>query len=273
MGSCCPEKIIEQKEIDVKPIPKRITKIIDSQLELSVCKIYINENECATGFLCKIPFPDEFNLLPVLMTNNHVINKEYFLKNKIIKISFDDDKNFKLLENVQETKFYSNKTYDISIIAIFPNKDNLNNFLELDNNIWKNEKEDKQDIYLLQYPNGNDSCVSYGKIKDIQEYEIEYTCSTEFGSSGGPIILLGSFKVIGIHKGSGKNKEDIIFLDIIQSDAYNYGTLLKYPIIEFKKKFEEKNKEKNEIKVEVKNEIKNEEKNEIKVEVKNRNKS
>ncbi len=83
MGCCCPEKIIEQKEIDVKPIPNRITKIINSQLELSVCKIYINENEYATGFLCKIPFPDEFNLLPVLMTNNHVINKEYFLKNKI----------------------------------------------------------------------------------------------------------------------------------------------------------------------------------------------
>ena len=273
MGASSNKKYINEKEKKVKPIPKRITKIINSQLEESVCKIYINKNESGTGFLCKIPFPDEFKYLPTLITNNHVINEEYFKKNKIIKISFDDDKNFKLLENVQETKFYSNKTYDISIIAIFPNKDNLNNFLELDNNIWKNEKEDKQDIYLLQYPNGNDSCVSYGKIKDIQEYEIEHTCSTEFGSSGGPIILLGSFKVIGIHKGSGKNKEDIIFLDIIQSDAYNYGTLLKYPIIEFKKKFEEKNKEKNEIKVEVKNEIKNEEKNEIKVEVKNRNKS
>ena len=105
MGSCCPEKIIEQKEKDVKPIPNRITKIINSQLELSVCKIYINEKESATGFLCKIPFPDEFNLLPVLMTNNHVINKEYFLKNKIIKISFDDDKNIKLLEKVQDRKF------------------------------------------------------------------------------------------------------------------------------------------------------------------------
>ena len=147
---------------------------------------------------------------------------------------------------------FSNKTYDISIIEIFPNKDNLNNFLELDNNIWKNEKKDKQDIYLLQYPNGNESSVSHGKIKDIQEYEIEHTCSTEFGSSGGPIILLDSFKVIGVHKGSGKNKED-----------NNYGTLLMYPIIEFKKKFEEKN----EIKNEEKNEIKNEEKNEIKNEI------
>ena len=119
MGASSNKIYREEKEKKVKPIPNRITKIINSQLELSVCKIYINENERGTGFLCKIPFPDEFKLLPVLITNNHVINEEYFQKNKIIKISFDDDKINKLLEIVPERKFYSNKTYDISIIEIF----------------------------------------------------------------------------------------------------------------------------------------------------------
>ena len=82
----------------VKPIPNRIIRIIKSQLERSVCKIYINEENCGTGFLCKIPFPDEFTLLPALITNNHVINEEYFQNNEIIKISFDDDKIYKLLK-------------------------------------------------------------------------------------------------------------------------------------------------------------------------------
>jgi V8-like Glu-specific endopeptidase len=256
MGASSNKIYREEKEKKVKPIPNRITKIINSQLELSVCKIYINENESGTGFLCKIPFPDEFKYLPTLITNNHVINKEYFQKNKIIKISFNDDNYTKLLEIIPERKFYSNKAYDISIIEIFPKKDNLNHFLELDYYYDKNEKEEKQNIYVLQYLNGNESCVSYGNIINIKEFEIQHTCSTEDGSSGGPIILLESNKVIGVHKGSGRNKED-----------NNYGTLLNYPINEFNEKFEAKNEIKNKGKDEVKNEIKKEERNEIKNEI------
>ena len=174
----------------------------------------------------------------------------------LIKISFDDDKNIKLLEIIPERKFYSNEIYDISIIEIFPNKDSINHFLELDYNYGKNEKEVKQNIYILHYPNGNESCLSYGNIEKIKAYEIEHTCSTEVGSSGAPIILLETFKVIGIHKGSGKNKAD-----------NNYGTLLKYPIIEFIEKNEIKNEIKNELKNELKNEIENEIKNEFKNEI------
>jgi hypothetical protein len=200
----------EEKEMEVKPIPKPINKIINSQLEVNVCKIYINEDQRGTGFLCKIPFPDEFKLLPVLITNNHVINEEYFQKNKIIKISFDDDKIINLLEIVPERKFYSNKTYDISIIEIFPKKDNLNKFLEIDYNYDENENKEKQNIYVLHYLNGNESCVSYGNIIDIKEYEIEHKCTTEYGSSGGPIILLKTNKVIGVHKVVEKVKKLII---------------------------------------------------------------
>ena len=44
-------------------------------MKKNVCKIKIG-NEQSTGFFCKIPFPDENNLLPVFITNNHVINKK-----------------------------------------------------------------------------------------------------------------------------------------------------------------------------------------------------
>ena len=30
-----------------------------------------------TGFFCKIPFPNNNHLLPVLITNNHVMNELY----------------------------------------------------------------------------------------------------------------------------------------------------------------------------------------------------
>ena len=88
----CNKKYKEEKEMKIKPIPKRINK------KLIISKIYINENERGTGFLIKIPFPDEFKLLIVLIANNHAINGEYFLENKIIKISFGDD-NFYVIRN------------------------------------------------------------------------------------------------------------------------------------------------------------------------------
>ena len=66
---------------------------------------------------------------------------------------------------------------------------------------------------------------SVGYIKDINKFDIIHKCSTEPGSSGGPIMLLNIFKVIGIHKGGSSIYEE------------NYGTFLKFPIIEFNSKF------------------------------------
>ena len=50
------------------------SKKIVEQMEKCICKLKIDEIE-ATGFFCKIPFPDKNNMLPVFITNNHVINK------------------------------------------------------------------------------------------------------------------------------------------------------------------------------------------------------
>ena len=248
MGASSNKKYKEKKKIK-ESTNQELMNYINSQFKQSVCKIYINENECGTGFLCKIPFPDEFILLPALITNNHIINEEYLNKNKKIKISFDEGKIIKFLKIIPERKFFSKETYDISIIQIIPNKDDLNLFLELDFNFDENENKVNKDIYLLKYPKGNESCASFGKIKDIKEYKIEHTCSKEDRSSGGPIILLETFKVIGVHKGS---EEDNI-----------YGVLLKYPINEFYKNFEAINKKKDEIR-----NVNNGKKNEIIVKLK-----
>jgi len=44
-----------------------------------------------TGFLCKISFPDSKKLLPVLITNNHVLEEKHILINKEIKFSLKDN--------------------------------------------------------------------------------------------------------------------------------------------------------------------------------------
>ena len=42
-----------------------------------------------------------------------------------------------------ERKFYTSKEYDVSIIEIFPNKDNIHHFLEFN----QNEEIEKKEIY------------------------------------------------------------------------------------------------------------------------------
>ena len=55
------------------------TKKIKEQMEKNICKINIGKSQ-GTGFFCKIPFPDLNNMLPVLITNNHIINNELLYK-------------------------------------------------------------------------------------------------------------------------------------------------------------------------------------------------
>ena len=49
-----------------------------------------------------------------------------------------------------------------------------------------------KDIYIVQYPGGNDLSYSEGKIKDIINYELIYDASTQSGTSGSLCIYPAS---------------------------------------------------------------------------------
>ena len=70
-----------------------------------------------------------------------------------------------------------------------------------------------KEIYIPQFPGGKLK-YSRGMITNINNFQITHTASTEFGSSGSPIFLENSTKVIGMHKAGGKNKKE------------NYGILI-----------------------------------------------
>ena len=55
-------------------ISKEQTNKIINQLNTCVCKINKSNGDNATGFFCKISF--SYSFLPVLITNNHVLNEE-----------------------------------------------------------------------------------------------------------------------------------------------------------------------------------------------------
>jgi len=214
----------QEKLIEEQPIPVSIdgTKKILFQMENYICKIYLKNGEKGTGFFCKIPFNDD--ILPVLITNNHVLKENDIKDNNIIEISINKEVKEIKIDNLRKKYTNSDKNIDITIIEIRPNKDGIYNYLELDeNDINEDEKNieleyKKKSIYILHYPKGKLN-VSYGLINNIIDNKrINHYCRTEEGSSGSPILSLETFRVIGIHYGSS------------QTNKMNYGTFIKYAI-------------------------------------------
>ena len=200
---------------------------ISEQMTKNICKIKIG-GEQGTGFFCKIPFPDLNNMLPVLITNNHIINSNLLYKNNT-KISMKTkEHSSEIIINLNNRKKYTDEKYDITIIEL-KEKDNIKNFLDLDekiiyniiNNSNENDEYIDETVYIIQYPEGQLS-VSYGVIETIfvdKRFNFSHKCCTRGGSSGSPILNLKN-KIIGIHKKSYSNK-------------YNKGTFINYPIKEF----------------------------------------
>ena len=197
---------------------------INEQMIKSVCVIDLG-NLKGTGFFCKIPFPDNNNLLTTLITCNHILNEEYLNKNKSILI-FSNNLNEKREIYIEDRIKYTNKEYDITIIEVKSEKDHIYNFLELE----KFESEEKLiglSVYLMQYAKGENCLVSFGNIKRIKDKKIIYFCWTTFGSAGGPIISCLNHKVIGVHFGAIKKDGKEIFKKL--------GTLLSSVLPEFQK--------------------------------------
>ena len=118
-------------------------------MENCICKINLIEG-FGTGFFCAIPFPDLNNLLPVLITNNHVLNKEYLKKGKEITFTTNDERNFYKIIIDERRKVYTNeKPFDVTIIEIKKKDKNIleNIFLEIDEQIFNSNINLYDDIY------------------------------------------------------------------------------------------------------------------------------
>jgi V8-like Glu-specific endopeptidase len=221
------EVLIQDQPI---PVPIEGIKKILFQLENCICQIYNKNGGKGTGFFTKILFKNK--LLPVLITNNHVLEEKDIKDNEIIELTMYDKKengNKDISIKIDNLRIrYTNSEIDITIIEIKPEEDKINsNYLEIEEEEMTEKEYRKRSIYILHYP--NKKYVSYGLINELREYKtIIHYCNTEDGSSGSPILSLETYKVMGVHYG-GKKK-------------HNYGTYIKYAINEINKKYEKKYK-------------------------------
>ena len=88
------------------------------------------------------------------MTNYHIINEKSYIENNELNSLINDDKDVKILNLGIIRKTYFNEKYDLAMIEL-KEEDNINHFLELDDNLFENEiKAFYKDIsiYVIQYP-------------------------------------------------------------------------------------------------------------------------
>ena len=126
------EYIFEAKCGDSVEIEETIKKKLLEKAEKATCKIIVN-NEIGTGFFCKIPFNNNKNIIKVLFTNNHVLNKESLKIGKIINIIYKGKtKNSKITKDSLILTDSRNYTIglDYSCIEIF-DSDGIEDFYEI----------------------------------------------------------------------------------------------------------------------------------------------
>ena len=219
----------------VKPISLKQTNIILNQMQTCVCRIH-NGAKKGTGFFLKIPY--QKNDLPVLITNNHVLGEEKIAEGQLITLSLqslNDEETTINIEIDNGRKRYTNEILDVTIIEL-NNSDNIKHFLTLDKkviNIISSENKDRTEyfnniyesisLYILKYVENN-ILASFGLLQQISQNSIYHKCSTVYGSSGSPIILLETNEVIGVHFGSAERTHNI-----------NKGTFLVEPIRQFQR--------------------------------------
>ena len=221
------EEIKKEKFINssTNPIFLEGAENIISQMKKCVCKIHLVNGQKNSGFFCKIPYPDNSHILYALVTCSFIIPKELLNEGSKIHISINDDKEYKEIKYSDSRKVYINNKFAITILELKP-EDKIDNYLEIDPNVFKDNNIiknffEKTSIYVLHYLKGSKVACSSGLIKDLENFSIIHLCNTESGSSGGPILSMDTFKVIGVHVGASNNND------------FNKGVFIKFPIVEF----------------------------------------
>ena len=177
-------------------IEKEIEDILFQKGRNSTCKI-ITKQSNGTGFFCKIPYYQKE--IKVLFTNNHILNEEMIKIKKNIHFVYKLKR--KMIEITPQRICLTNQLLDYTIIEIFDD-DGIDDFFEIENKEYEdiNEIFLNEDIAIIQYPKGGPLKINGGHLKNINDYNIEHSVSTEHGSSGSPIILFErNFEIIGNH--------------------------------------------------------------------------
>ena len=207
-----PKTINEINFRRIEPMSEHELKDLYSN-QPSMCKINFQKEEgsinhsSGTGFFCEIN-DDNIPFKKALFTNNHVLNENSIKINKDIEFECMGKKN--KIQITENRKIFTSIELDYTCIEIFEtDKINNNNFFRIDKNIFNNKNGlIGTEILILQYPKSKELSFAKGEILNIEEEDkILHNASTQYGSSGSPLIKrYNNNLILGIHFGKKKMK-------------------------------------------------------------------
>ena len=195
---------------------------IYNNIKSSICKIVINDNKKGYGFFCNILNRINSNIIPVLITNYTTLSTEYIKTNEKLNILLNEEKEEKIIYLDDSRIYYTNENINITIIEINPRIDGIKDFLDLDDNIYKENmlpNYQNKKIYIIERPHFKRDFISISSLDKINNTNIECKLETCFGCIGTPIFNLDNDKIIGIHMNEIDSKENknICFKTIIDN--------------------------------------------------------
>ena len=192
------------------------------EMKECLCRIE-NKNGKGLGFFCLIPVQN--NNLKVMITTNSIINEDILKNDKIIEIIMKykvEKEQIKRIYLYDKRKVYTSIKYDITIIEIYPENDNIHKYLKINNKIFQ-QMINFEKIYIIQYISDKKKIKqtkSKGVINQINDYNLKYSCNFSESLPGCPILDISNNEVIGMHKESLLNFN-------------NNGILLKEPLTNY----------------------------------------
>ena len=137
------DKYEEAKILGAKE-PELLEKSKHKDKGSCICKI--SAKSIGTGFFCKMAHKNE--LVPVLITNYHVIDDNYVGSNNSLKVYINEDYKFININKNRIIYSSSNNEYDIMIIRLKDGE--IDHYLKIDGNIFENSENAYKDepIYI-----------------------------------------------------------------------------------------------------------------------------
>ena len=228
--------IFNQKQPE-KDYPKgSLTKInVEWVRALSaICKITYNGGK-GTGFLIKLKKGEDPFFC--LMTCEHVITQKMIESKENIKVLCNAEETEKIIcLNKRERFIKSYKYLDIDAVVIeILEADGVKDkicFL-LPKADFFHESFINKTAIILQYPEPVGLCYSKGSIVSISNYDFHHLSETDFGSSGSPIFLENSAKVIGIHYAKNEKNKYLKYGNFIWPISESLKLNLEYGEIKY----------------------------------------
>ena len=229
-----PQNSVENKRLEA--LTKNTLYPIDTSIteaSKSLCKLSTNY-KISSGFFIQL-FKGEEQFF-CLMTCEHAVKREMIEQKQEITILYELEKKMRKIRlNTEERiiKDFKDITIDATVIEILPTDNIPQDYfvLPLFDYNGNYNKMIGQEITIIQYPKGK-MYYSYGNILRMEQlekaqYEFAHDASTDNGSSGSPIFLKDTTRVVGIHKSDSEDKKE------------NYGDFI-WPIFCYFKNFQEK---------------------------------